>query len=154
MAARKDARVSGGIMGYLDACWGVSDAQWLGISEEASYPRADFWTIAQVVPGELRRKGDELARRWVDGEPPVTALECWFRRIVFRLGRRDMAPVEPWVILYAMAHAYGGWGAPSPVEYAQQVKMPIDSDTFQRAVSTARDEMDDECDDVGRYEAA
>lgn len=143
MDASKDARVSGGIMGYLDACWGVSDAQWLGISDEPNYPRADFWTIAQVVPGDLRRKGDDLARRWLDGEPPVTSLECWFRRVVVRMGQRSMAAIEPWVVLYAMAHAYGGMSMPSPVEYVHKVKMPVDAETFQRAVSIARDEMED-----------
>lgn len=144
MDASKDARVSGGIMGYLDACWGVSDAQWLGISDEPNYPRADFWTIAQVVPGELRRKGDELARRWLNGDPPVTSLECWFRRVVVRMSGVRQAPVDPWVILYAMAHAHGGVNMPSPVEYAYKVKMPIKSKEFQRAVSLARAEMKDE----------
>lgn len=135
--------MSGGMMAYLDACWGVSDAQWLGIQERYRPERADFWTIAQVVPGELRRKGDELARRWVDGKPPATSLECWFRRVVVRMSDARQAPVEPWVILYAMAHAYGGMSMPSPVEYAHKVKMPIKSKEFQRAVSLARDEMKD-----------
>lgn len=132
--------MSGGIMGYLDACWGVSDAQWLDIGVKYQSERADFWSIAQVVPGELRRAGDDLARRWIDGEPPVTSLECWFRRVVIRLGVDRQAPVEPWVILYAMAHAHGGMSMPSPVEYAKKVKMPIRAEAFQWAVSIARDE--------------
>lgn len=131
--------MSGGIMGYLDACWGVSDAQWLGISEEPSYPRADVWTIAQVVPGELRREGDELARRWLDGEPPITSLECWFRRTVASLEKQHTEAVEPWVILYAMAHALGGRQSPSPREYAAKVNMPVSAKAFALAVASARD---------------
>ncbi len=60
------------------------------------------------------------------------------------------------MILYAMAHTYGGMSMPSPIEYVHKVKMPIDADTFQRAVSIARNETDSSrdsvCNDAGQHE--
>lgn len=130
-------------MDYLDACAGVSETQWLDIFTGEAREQAEFWSLDQVVPGELRREGERLVRRWLAGEPPVTSLECWFRHVVCVLSRQDMAPVEPWVILFAMAHALAGRSAPSPREFAFKTNIPMASRTFARAVSIARRECPD-----------
>lgn len=130
--------MSGGINAYLDACRDISEAQWLDISDDGDREQADFWTIAQVVPGELRETGDRFARRWMDGLSPETGLECWFRRVSARLARRHFVVVEPWVILYSMTHALAGRSAPSPTDYARMVNLPIECEDFQRAVAASR----------------
>lgn len=130
--------MSGGVRAYLDACRDITEAQWLDISEDGNREQADFWTIAQVVPGELREAGDRFAQRWLDSLPPESAMECWFRRVVCRWSRPHVPPVEPWVILYAIGHAMGGMNAPSPKDYARTVNMPIAAERFQDAVSIAR----------------
>lgn len=131
--------MSGGILAYLDACRDISEAQWLDISEDGEgKERADFWTIAQVVPWELRETGERFAQRWIVGEQPETALECWFRRVVTKLSKQTIAATEPWVILHAMAHAYAGPLAPSPADYATVANMPMESRHYARTVSIAR----------------
>lgn len=133
--------MKGPVMAYLDACAGVTDEQWLGIDGDGEdRERADFWTIAQVVPSELREAGEWFAQRWIAGKPPETALECWFRRVVVRVAEWKKAPVEPWVVLLAMAHAYAGRNAPSPAEFARKAGMPMQARDYGDAVSVARDE--------------
>jgi hypothetical protein len=142
MDAHPEWVMRGGMLAYLDACHDMTEAGWLGISEDGEgFGVADFWTIAQVAPGGLRGEGDRMARRWIERYPATTGLECWFRRVIVRLTRQDVAPFEPWVILLAMGHAYAGRTAPSPVDYATKVNMPMASRTYARVVKIARDEM-------------
>lgn len=124
---------------YLDACRDIAESQPIETAPHDAWrdcPR--FWTIAQVVPWELRDAGDQFALRWIDGERPQTALECWFRRVVRKMPAHKEAPVEPWVVLYAMSHACAGSLAPSPTEYATVVNMPMRSRAYAKLVAIAR----------------
>jgi len=133
----------GGILAYLDACEQFSECEWLGISEDGDNGRdqSDFWSIDQVVPGELRDLGFSFHLRMLEGLPPETSLECWFRRVVRKMSNRKYAPVEAWVVLHAMAHAYAGKQAPSPFEFSMLVGMGIRARHYFELVIAARKTM-------------
>lgn len=86
-----------------------------------------------VLPRDIRMVADIFAGKLERGEPPHTALECWFRRVLRRLGDRDKGEqAEPWVILTAMAYSRADLG--DPMIYATYVPMPCSPDAFRRAV--------------------
>jgi hypothetical protein len=95
-----------------------------------------------VLPRDIRMVADIFAGRLERGEPPHTALECWFRRVLRRLAvGNGPEQVEPWVVLTAMAFSIAKLG--DPRLFAVYAPMPCSPDTFRRAVNAAFRERPD-----------
>ena len=89
-----------------------------------------------VLPRDIRMVGDLFADKLARGVKPNTALECWFRRVLRRLSDNRVAePMEPWVVLTAMAYSLTDLG--DPVIFATYAPMPCSADAFRRAVNAA-----------------
>lgn len=89
-----------------------------------------------VLPRDIRMVADIFAGKLERGEPPHTALECWFRRVLRRLARHQGGEqMEPWVVLTAMAYSLTDLG--DPVIFATYAPLPCSADAFRRAVHAA-----------------
>ena len=89
-----------------------------------------------VLPRDIRMVGDLFADKLARGVKPNTALECWFRRVLRRLSNNRVAePMEPWVVLTAMAYTMTDLG--DPAIFATYAPMPCSPDAFRRAVHAA-----------------
>jgi len=89
-----------------------------------------------VLPRDIRMVGDLFAQRLARGERPHTSLECWFRRVLRRVSNNRVAePMEPWVVLTAMAYSMTDLG--DPAIFATYAPMPCSANEFRRAVKAA-----------------
>lgn len=89
-----------------------------------------------VLPRDIRMVGDLFADKLARGVKPNTALECWFRRVLRRVSKNRVAePMEPWVVLTAMAYSLTDLG--DPAIFATYAPMPCSADAFRRAVKAA-----------------
>lgn len=107
----------------------------------------EFVTLCyeDVLPRDIRMVADIFAAKLERGEPPHTALECWFRRVLRRLAvGNGPEQAEPWVILTAMAFSIAKLG--DPTLFATYVPMPCSPDAFRRAVNAAFRERPDSTD--------
>lgn len=89
----------------------------------------------EVLPADMRMVGDIFAQKLMDGRPPHTALECWFRRVVRSLVERDRYQYEAWLVLTAMAYSIERIG--DPLIFATYVPMPCGPEEFKYLVKLA-----------------
>jgi hypothetical protein len=89
-----------------------------------------------VLPRDIRMVGDLFADKLARGIKPNTALECWFRRVLRGIARRNRGEeYEPWAVLTAMAYSMTDLG--DPVIFATYAPMPCSANEFRRLVNIA-----------------
>jgi hypothetical protein len=89
-----------------------------------------------VLPRDIRMVGDLFADKLARGVKPNTALECWFRRVLRGIARRNRGEeYEPWVVLTAMAYSMTDLG--DPVIFATYAPMPCSAIEFRHLVYLA-----------------